>query len=237
MEFSMSELSLIYMSHTSIHISIPTPCHESWDGMDATSQGAFCHSCQKAVIDYSAMTDREVIEHLTQAKSGCGRFRADQVAAPLTIPKVNNGFMKWKALFLGLLPIFAARTIIASPHTPVLTDQKPTDQKDTAQAKPSLPEHITITGTIENEKGVAVPESTIQVIDSAGNFIGPAVTADKKGRFSIQTDRSLYKDALPYLRIYSRNYDMKIVNLTNEPQQRYTVKLEQQQYIVGQWFF
>jgi hypothetical protein len=181
------------------------------------------------------MTDREVIEYIGKAKSGCGRFRADQVGTTLTIPRHSNGFLKWKALFLGLLPIFASRAVIAAPHTSVLTDQKPADRRDSAQLRPSLPDHITVSGTLENDKGEPVTESTIQLVDSAGNYIGQVTTPDKKGRFTIEADRSLYHDTLPHLRIYSRNYDMKDIPLTNEPKQRYIVKLKQEQYIVGRW--
>jgi len=97
------------MSRTSIHISIPKPCHEGWENMDATERGAFCHSCQKEVIDFSAMTDREVIEYLGKHKTGCGRFREDQVDTRLTLPRLDNGFLKWKALFLGLLPFVSVK--------------------------------------------------------------------------------------------------------------------------------
>ncbi|MBS1595356.1 MAG: hypothetical protein JST90_13650 [Bacteroidetes bacterium] len=44
-----------------LHLTIPTPCHERWDDMTATERGAFCHSCSKEVIDFSAMTDSELL--------------------------------------------------------------------------------------------------------------------------------------------------------------------------------
>ena len=224
------------MSHTSIHISIPKPCHESWDRMDATALGAFCNSCKKEVIDYSAMTDREVIEQLTQAKVGCGRFRVDQVEAPLIVPMVNNGFMKWKALLLGLLPIFSARAAMASPHTPIPTDQKPINNKDTVKAKPSLPEHITVNGTVENDKGEPLT-ATITVVDSAGNNLGLTVSSNKKGRFSLQIDHTIYKDNMPSIYVYCRDYVYKIIHLSNEPIQSYKIKIGQRAYIVGQWMY
>ena len=117
------------MSRPSIHISIPTPCHESWDSMDATEQGAFCHSCQKEVIDFSAMTDREVIEYLEKYKTGCGRFRKDQLDTKLTIPKLDNGIFRWRALFLGLISFISIK---AFPS--IWEDQSPiprTEKKDT----------------------------------------------------------------------------------------------------------
>jgi hypothetical protein len=78
--------------------------------MDMTAQGAFCHSCQTEVIDFSAMTDREVIEYLAKHLTGCGRFRNDQLDTKLSIPQIDNGIFKWKALFLGILPFIPFKT-------------------------------------------------------------------------------------------------------------------------------
>ena len=100
------------MSRTSIHISIPTPCSVGWGNMDATELGAFCHSCQKEVIDYSAMTDREVIEYLQRHKLGCGRFREDQLNTTLTMPKARSA-AAWRAIFLSLLSTLSIKNIIA----------------------------------------------------------------------------------------------------------------------------
>ena len=120
------------MSRPGIHITIPTPCHESWDSMDATERGAFCHSCQKEVIDFSAMTDREVIEYLEKHKTGCGRFRKDQLDTNLTIPKLDNGIFRWRALFLGLVSLISVKNLFASSKpTAVQSDTSTKSVNDT----------------------------------------------------------------------------------------------------------
>ena len=101
------------MKYKSIHISIPTPCHESWDNMDKTERGAFCHSCQKDVTDFSAMTDREVIEYLSKNKLGCSRFRADQLDRNITIARIDNGKFRWRALALSILSLVSIKNIMA----------------------------------------------------------------------------------------------------------------------------
>jgi hypothetical protein len=120
------------MTRNPIHISIPKPCHESWGRMDATAQGAFCHSCQKEVIDFSAMTDREVAEYLAKHQTGCGRFRKDQLDTKLSIPQLDNGIFKWRVLLLGVLPFISLKTAFASSD-PVRISL---DQKDTAAKSP-----------------------------------------------------------------------------------------------------
>ena len=58
-------------------INIPTPCHENWENMTSQSKGRFCGSCQKIVIDFTKMTNDEIIDYFEKKehqKSTCGRF-------------------------------------------------------------------------------------------------------------------------------------------------------------------
>ena len=192
MKYSMSTVSLVSMSRKSIHISIPTPCHESWDGMDMTEHGAFCHSCQKEVIDFSAMTDREVIEYLAKHQAGCGRFRKDQLDTKLTIPEVNNGIFKWKALLLGILPFIGLKSAMAIPnHRVVTTDQSANlkaEKKDTAIATTISPKSdslITISGRITDERDEGLVGVNIVLLDSTGRSTGAITTADYDGNYSL----------------------------------------------------
>ena len=235
MKFSMSTVSLVHMSRTSIQISIPKPCHESWDRMDMTERGAFCQSCQKEVIDFSVMTDREVIEYLATHQKGCGRFRPDQVDTKLTIPKVDNGIFKWKAFLLGLLPIFAFKSMVAAPPAPPLTDQSPVKKKDTAHALVTLPEHIHIRGTVVNEKGKRMSKIPVELIDSTGKSLGIKVVTDILGHFKVDVDRSIYKDQLPILEVNSGHYPHRNIVLTYESVQKYKVTLNERPMIMGRF--
>ena len=46
-----------------LQLSIPEPCHQTWREMTPTQQGRFCNSCAKEVIDFSTMTDTEVLNY------------------------------------------------------------------------------------------------------------------------------------------------------------------------------
>jgi len=65
-----------------MRISIPKPCHENWNDMTPEQQGAFCKVCNKVVVDFSSMSDEEVIAYLEQKKEEktCGRFRTSQLS-------------------------------------------------------------------------------------------------------------------------------------------------------------
>jgi hypothetical protein len=64
----------------SLHLSIPEPCHEGWDKMTQVEKGRFCQSCQKTVVDFSQMSDKQILEHITKASTQtCGHFYTDQL--------------------------------------------------------------------------------------------------------------------------------------------------------------
>lgn len=64
-----------------LNISIPKPCHEDWNAMTPTKQGAFCAVCTKEVMDFSNMSDDAVKNYflLNAGKKTCGRFRKSQL--------------------------------------------------------------------------------------------------------------------------------------------------------------
>ena len=211
------------MKHKAIHISIPTPCHESWASMDATECGAFCHSCRKEVIDFSAMTDREVIEYLSKNKTGCGRFRSDQLETKLSMPTLDNGFMKWKALFLSLLPLFSFRATFAA--NPDLA-QKPASQQKSV-AKENIPSKIMVTGIVSNEAGAAIREAVVEVVDSTGEYIGPSAMLEQDGCFSITLDGQTVQQGarLKIIAAADLDYRSEIQLLNYEPFQQYAICL------------
>ena len=63
-----------------IQLQVADPCHENWNAMTAVEQGRYCQSCQKTVTDFSMMTDKEILNHLSKRDADlCGRFTADQL--------------------------------------------------------------------------------------------------------------------------------------------------------------
>ena len=52
-----------------IQLTIDEPCHENWDGMTPVEKGKFCGACQKQVVDFSNMSDRQVAEFFKKTLS------------------------------------------------------------------------------------------------------------------------------------------------------------------------
>ncbi len=88
------------------YLYIHQPCHEDWDKMTPENKGRFCASCAKSVVDFSLMTDNEVLAHLSKNTGNlCGRFDAEQLQRPLLEtqlqPKKN-----WKYWLASLSALF-----------------------------------------------------------------------------------------------------------------------------------
>ena len=64
-----------------LQLQVPVPCHEDWEKMTHAEKGRFCSSCQKTVIDFSNMSDREIALFFKKPSIGsvCGRFLEDQL--------------------------------------------------------------------------------------------------------------------------------------------------------------
>jgi len=93
-----------------IQLQISKPCHEDWDNMTPVEKGRFCSSCQKQVVDFSNMSDREVAMFFKKPSTGsvCGRFMTDQLYRDLEIPRKRIPWVKY--FFQFILPGFLITT-------------------------------------------------------------------------------------------------------------------------------
>lgn len=63
-----------------IKLQVAEPCHEDWTNMSPNEQGRFCLSCSKTVVDFSAMSDKELYDYFKNYTGGaCGRLMDDQL--------------------------------------------------------------------------------------------------------------------------------------------------------------
>ena len=80
-----------------IQLHIAEPCHENWDKMTPVEQGKFCQSCQKQVVDFTGMSDRQLAQFFKKPLEGsvCGRFMNDQLDRDIDIPKKRLPFIRY----------------------------------------------------------------------------------------------------------------------------------------------
>lgn len=61
-------------------ISIESPCSEKFRNFEPRNQGGYCNSCQKVVIDFTKMSDREILNYFDrQINKTCGVFLESQL--------------------------------------------------------------------------------------------------------------------------------------------------------------
>ena len=141
-----------------VQLSIPEPCHENWDAMTPTVQGKFCASCQKAVIDFTEMSDRQLAEFFKKPPSSvCGRFQQDQLNRNIEIPRKRIPWVRY--FFQFSLPAFLiSMKAGAQIGKPVLKGETVLVPKsDAAKIKPkNFTSRNKTTTSIENPQPICV---------------------------------------------------------------------------------
>lgn len=64
-----------------VQIKIPNPCKANWDKMSPTINGRHCDDCNKTVVDFTKMTNDEIILYLSKptSENTCGHFLKGQL--------------------------------------------------------------------------------------------------------------------------------------------------------------
>ncbi|MEO3403143.1 hypothetical protein AAFN85_04525 [Mucilaginibacter sp. CAU 1740] len=96
-------------------ITIPEPCHQQWQQMTAESNGRYCDHCCKTVVDFSVMSNEEIITHLSANHNVCGRFEKQQLATLQNNTPDKNTWRYFRramlvaASVIGFAPIVGAK--------------------------------------------------------------------------------------------------------------------------------
>jgi azurin len=175
-----------------ITLSIPEPCHENWNNMTPSQQGRFCGSCQKEVIDFTAMTDDELFRFFASktTQNVCGRTLPDQLNTPLAKPAEHKKKKFWYISYLtSLLLFFSKSETRAQAKTPVTVSPiaKPTVVVLGNMTRIPVKEEVIqdfVSGKVINENGTPVPFASITIKSGAR-----ATAADEYGNFKIKAKK------------------------------------------------
>jgi carboxypeptidase-like protein/type IX secretion system substrate protein len=85
-----------------IQLQVPRPCHENWNKMTETDKGRFCSSCRKEVVDFSLMSDKQILEYISKSHNHiCGRFTEPQLNRDMIINKERK--LTWLKYFMHVI--------------------------------------------------------------------------------------------------------------------------------------
>jgi hypothetical protein len=168
-----------------LQLGIPKPCSENWNQMSPEANGRFCSSCQKTVLDFTAMADSEILQWIANHHgSACGRFRPDQLNRPMiNPPEKKNRWRYWHYLIAGLL--FSSE---------VSAQTKPVTAPVSQQISPTKQDHKPI------EINVGQLRTTNQIdmapVPMLQGMAGGIVVTTYRRRRPIADTISLFKDTL-----------------------------------------
>ncbi|ANE52911.1 T9SS type A sorting domain-containing protein [Flavisolibacter tropicus] len=146
------------------NLTIPKPCHENWDQMTPEDKGRFCGSCQKTVVDFTNMSDRELAAFFKKSVgSVCGRFHQDQLNREITVPKKR---IPWLRYFFHIAwPAFIVMLKSCGPKDRVVGDVVPDISLSNGGAKENLTTIVTM------GMPLSVPEENIPPPPVAGKVV------------------------------------------------------------------
>lgn len=161
----------------SFKVELTNPCTEDLAAMHPIAGGRFCHNCAKKVVDFTALTDAEIVSHFKQSNGNvCGRLKPEQLNRTMQVEQevgpIQVKALTWlirAAVVAGIvLPLKArALPVIENVAGPKLLVGEPNARQ------------IEISGTVTNAAtGLPIAHAVLNFNGGYKRF------ADEQGRFS-----------------------------------------------------
>ncbi len=172
-----------------ISISID-PCSENPQNMLKTENGKFCFACSKNVIDFTQMTDNEIIQFLSKnSENQCGTFKKTQIDRVLIENEnsiIRNYFTKTISFFSSLLILSTynqtfANSNITETHTNQFEKNKFKEIEKSDSSKKFVKGKV-----IDIDSKEPIFEATVKIV---GTNI--RTFTDENGEFAIEIPDSL----------------------------------------------
>lgn len=174
-----------------IEFRIPQPCHENWNGMRPLENGRFCNACAKTVVDFSMMSDDEVLHYFSHTSGNiCGRFLPDQLNRGMQITERKKQ-TTWKYVFNLLFASFVsvsapkAQTIIKPKKINVCSPVKRELQSILGVILADLPKNQVTLSVINASDGSPVPAASVQLFPSKVILV-----ADAEGKVKLNEEQA-----------------------------------------------
>ncbi len=162
----------------SFTISVDKPCSADWNSFTSTSTGGFCPLCEKNVVDFTRMSDDELVTYFKNASGAtCGKFRASQLQKTHSAKRVLPSRLAWASAGLLSFMVFVGITNLQAQEIPVQQSVAITSENNF----PSMTQSelgSSIRGIVRDEYGDPLPGVNIWL---KGTQIG--TVSDIEGRF------------------------------------------------------
>jgi CarboxypepD_reg-like domain len=179
---------------------INNPCEQSWDAMSKTDTGKYCFHCSKNVVDFTLMSDEEIIKIIEQPSDKiCGRLTNQQINRVLAIKKPAYNTKLFK-LLAGLLLVGTTEKATAKPLTNIHSIDFSVSEKEKKDSNKAQSGNKQNTDTIPNIiQGNVLDSTTLQPVEYAmvkivSTTIG--TQTDQNGNFKLIIPDSILKDSI-----------------------------------------
>ena len=189
------------MATNSLMLSIPNPCSENWNNMTPQEKGRFCDTCQKCVVDFTALSDAAVLDYFNKNNGKiCGLFHKRQLDRVLIIN--DKRFQKRfniaaTLLFLSSLGFSNSvknDTIMPLKVSSFYEHNSVLKKSISSLNEPSLDEMITVKGHVFDIKKEPIFSAAIVM---KGSTIG--TTTDTNGEFILTLKREYFEKGFLYI--------------------------------------
>ncbi len=197
-----------------IQLSIPEPCHQNWNEMTPTQQGRFCNACAKQVVDFSNMSDTQVVQYFSNIKNEnvCGRAYPDQLERAISIPKQPKKklFGYWNYITMLFLFFSKTNTAKAQGGVKIVTESQINANKQNRITKGQLAVNTNrmIAGKIIDETGEPLAGASIIIKNSKHG-----TSSDVNGFYKINADTK--SDILEITAVGFEKKEIKLANLNS----------------------
>jgi hypothetical protein len=139
-------------------LSIQEPCAQKFDSFSKTDNGGYCGSCSKKVIDFTGMSEKEIISYFSITKKNtCGQLKRSQLGGykSKTVTNMNTSFVsKGIAVFgFSLLALCAVPELSAQTLQGTTVIEQPIPNMVVGRIAVTAPyqETYTVKGTVLDE--------------------------------------------------------------------------------------
>ena len=189
---------------TKIQLSIPEPCHENWDNMTPTQQGRYCNACAKEVIDFSNMSDSEVLSYFLRKKKAdtvCGRAFPDQLEREMRVLPKKKKHWQWYYMLSAFLFFMKPAKTKAQGKVIMRSDTTNPVQAVKFEGGEEKSKTNFVKAVVTDAAGKPVPFASVKII---GTDRGTG--ANEEGKFELFIENSQMK-----IEISALGYETKII--------------------------
>jgi hypothetical protein len=214
------------------YLNIPQPCRQDWNQMTATESGRHCQSCAKTVVDFTRMSNDEIISYLSVSQNVCGRIFPQQTASinmqlASRHPQNKGGWAKWMvaAILFVSTAYSKANAQSAAPATEQTAggNNHPVDYSLGKVAFPDSAQYQVITGKVTDTAYEALPGVTVRV--TGANY---ATQTDDNGNFSLRVPKSARTIKISFV-----GFESTVVEIKN-PGKKLKIRLKSNSAMLGE---